>query len=422
MSNDYPAYHSLIQKLAGKIITRVVKNGAPLSSAIKDVIDFADLDRQQIIHLCSILQEYNMPYNGDPMDFFRMSEDMGKNFPNPADGYVVYASSGSMQPVFTAIDQLKEAGFTSKQIVAMNEELGPIVDTMDQADSASEEDSNEDVAPSGEERQKLIASFMSSISSDYAFADEMDAISDEAINELQQALDKVERIEGSTQTTIAPAEEEFALAASSRIKNLKKAQLEDVAPTEGGEVAAEEPNPENIKGLLDEANAPEGGDEAATGGGLDLGDTGTDDAGDLGLGDDLGGEEGSVSAKVSPAPSELKERLSSKPEWSIDNILSIQQAEKFLEGIRKDMEAVVFNENIILDQDSVKQYDDIREMIDGELEKIKEAQKQTKKLEDKENDLEEEFQVNDQNQEVPTEEMIGPKKEEAPAEEISVKE
>jgi hypothetical protein len=304
----------------------------------------------------------------------------------------------------------------------MNEELGPIVDTMDQADSASEEDSNEDVAPSGEERQKLIASFMSSISSDYAFADEMDAISDEAINELKQALDKVERIEGSTQTTIAPAEEEFALAASSRIKNLKKAQLEDVAPAEGGEVAAEEPNPENIKGLLDEANAPEGGDEAATGGGLDLGDTGTDDAGDLDLGDDLGGEEGSVSAKVSPAPSELKERLSSKPEWSIDNILSIQQAEKFLEGIRKDMEAVVFNENIILDQDSVKQYDDIREMIDGELEKIKEAQKQTKKLEDKENDLEEEFQVNDQNQEVPTEEMIGPKKEEAPAEEISVKE
>jgi len=401
MPGNYPAYHSLIQKLAGKVITRVVKNGASLSDAIKEAINYAELNRQQAIHLCSILQEYNMPYNGDPMDFFRSSEDLGKGFPNPAEGYVVYASTGSMKPVFGAIEQLKQAGFTSKQIIAMNEDLEPIVNTMDEVDSASEEDGSEE-----DGRQAAIASFMKGISGEYQLVDSLDAEADEAIAALQ-SLEK-------ESSSFAP-EEEFAIAASSRIKKIAQ-QLGDAGND------AEKPSPDNIKSLLDDANAPEEnvGEDAATA---------TEDAGlDLGGGDmggELGGEQApeassEVSAQISPAPSELKEKLSSKPEWSVDNILSIQKAENFLENIRKELETIVFNENIILDSETVKQYDNIREMIDGELDKIKEAQKETKKLENKENELEEEFEVKD----VPTEEMIAPPKEEtaAPSEEISVEE
>ena len=109
MPGSYPFYHSLVEKLAGKVISRVVHDGADLGSAIKEAANFAKLSRQQTIHMCAILQDYGMQYNGDPKDYFYSPDDLGKDFPNTEKGYVVYANSdsktvqGSMNRVFKTI-------------------------------------------------------------------------------------------------------------------------------------------------------------------------------------------------------------------------------------------------------------------------------------------------------------------------------
>jgi predicted nuclease with TOPRIM domain len=99
-----------------------------------------------------------------------------------------------------------------------------------------------------------------------------------------------------------------------------------------------------------------------------------------------------VSATVRPTPADLESKISDAPEWEVENILSIQSAENFYNNLRKELEAVVFNENIVLGKDSLKKYDGIRAKIDEQLDKIKEAQKEKKKLEEKETDLEDKFE------------------------------
>ena len=388
MPGDYPSYHSLVHKLAAKILTRSIKDGVGLADAIKDTIHYAELNRQQVIHLCAVLQEYGQPYPGDPMDFFYMPEDMGKAFPNTPNGYVVYANQKSLRPVFETINELKKSGFTSAEIVGMNPELGDVIDTMDQVDGfVDEKRGSEDL-----EFKKLYA---------------------QQLNALSPYFDNVEKTLNSLENEVSAAEGETMvdeqIAASDRMRNVRRAQQADI----------EEATPENLEALLDSENADAPSEEALpsdSGEDFEVSEDTGEDTGDLG---DLGGDDtgGSISVTVTNTPSILQDQLSKTPKWSIDNILSIQAAENYLEGVRKKMEDIVFDENIMLDEGSIKQYDQVRAAIDEELEKIKNAQKETGKLEEKQNDLEEEFEVSD-SQDVPTEELIN----EPPAEEAMVEE
>ena len=88
-------------------------------------------------------------------------------------------------------------------------------------------------------------------------------------------------------------------------------------------------------------------------------------------------------------------------------MLSLTKAQKYFEALKESLEAVVYNENLKMDLDSVEKYDKVRAMIDGELERIDEAVKGKKKIEGKEQQLEddvEEASIED----APVEEMPAP--------------
>jgi hypothetical protein len=180
------------------------------------------------------------------------------------------------------------------------------------------------------------------------------------------------------------------------------------------DVEVEAPTDENVANTLQEATS--GADEQtddAISFREDATDAADDDLGNVDVeeefseGENLGG---SVNAKVRPTPEEIESRLADAPKWEVRNILSIQSAEKFYDNLRKELEAVVFNENIVLDEDALTKYDQIRAKIDGEVDKISSAQKETKKLEEKETDLEEQFEEQPTEDlaagELPTEEII----------------
>lgn len=348
---------SLEERLASKVISRVVTDGVALTNAITEAVKFADLTRQQTIHLCAILQDYGMVYNGDPRSYFQSSDDMGKDVPNPEAGYQVYAGNkssiktASLDKIFDTIVELRKKGFKDEEISAFNPDLSDILAAIDEAD------------------------------------EKLTKVSTDLNNRLQTPQQApVEELEEQP-----AAEPEMELAAMSVRGKIVQAQAADVE--------VEEPTKENISKALEDANAPapeEGGGELA------MADEGADlgaDGGDLGGADeeiDLGGDDvlgggGDVNATVRPTPSDLETRISDAPEWEVENILSIQSAENFYNNLRKDLEAVVFNENIVLSKESLKSYDGIRSKIDEQLDKIKEAQKEKKKLEEKETDLSEEF-------------------------------
>ena len=120
MSGSYPSYHSLVDKLAAKVITRIVTDGVSMEDAIKEAVNYADLSKQQTIHLCFTLQDYGLVYNGEPKDYFYTPSDMGKGFPSTQNGYVVYANKTSKyEPLFEAVHQLKTAGFSNEEIMMM---------------------------------------------------------------------------------------------------------------------------------------------------------------------------------------------------------------------------------------------------------------------------------------------------------------
>lgn len=125
--------------------------------------------------------------------------------------------------------------------------------------------------------------------------------------------------------------------------------------------------------------------------------------------DDMGGEAGEVKVEVTPSPSELMQMAKEGPQWEIKNMLSINKAEEYYNQLKKELEAVVFNPNIKIDLNGIEKYDKVRNMIDGELNKIKEATKGKEKLEKKEEKLEEELT----NPEINIEEGVGDSSERA---------
>ncbi len=336
MNSQYPQYHSLVDKLAAKVITRVVTDGLPMEDAIKEAIHFAELSRQQTIHLCFTLADYGLVYNGEPKDYFYTPADMGKAFPSTNNGYVVYANKkpNELEPIFESIQQLKTAGFNNNDILDINSELDGILSIMD----------------------------------NYS-------------QEFSQRLNGDKGLE-------------MAASISSRT-----AQAIDV----------EKPTPENLKNVGENPTAPETPapnipDQAP----VEFNEEDTEPAADETEFVDEGSDATSTGATVtiSPSPSELNERISKAPKWSVDNILSIDKAKSYYENLKKELENVVLNDMISIGDDLMSEYDDARHSIDEQINKIDEAQKQTTKLEEKQEDLQSEFQEQPAGNEAPTDSLI----------------
>jgi hypothetical protein len=365
---SYPGYHSLVEKLAAKVISRVVQDGVALGYAITEAVKYADLDRQQTIHMCAVLQDYGMQYNGDQKNYFSYPDNdgLGKDVPVAEQGYVAYANAesriknGSMDKVFSTIAELRKKGFTDEEIVAFNAELDPIIAAINNVVGSYEEIVDKYENAGSEEGMVLFPQGRQD-----AMATEDQLAVAASAKRYRQSLEK------------------WAQAADVEVESATKDNVAEALSGANAPAAAPAPD--------DALPAEAAGDEDL------LGDLGAGVADDLG-GEDLGGEEpaeaaGPVSAKVKPSPDELQTKIQDAPKWEIENILSIQSAENFYGNLRKELESVVFNENIVLDAASLKQYDGVRQKIDDEIQKIGDAQKETKKLEKKEGELEEEFEV-----------------------------
>jgi hypothetical protein len=168
------------------------------------------------------------------------------------------------------------------------------------------------------------------------------------------------------------------------------------------------------------APAPEGGDEMS---GLDeaLSDAGPDDGPEVSEDISVGGDD-QVNVEVTPTPSELTDLAQNGPEWDVKNMLSLTKAQKYYESLKESLEAVVYNENLKMDLDSVAKYDKVRAAIDTELEKIDEAVKGKKKIENKEMELEEQVEEGPEVTEEPMDVMETPPASPAPVEEAEVTE
>lgn len=325
MAGVYPFYHSLIDKLAAKVITRIATDGMSMEDAIKEAIKLADLDKKETLHLCMTLADYGLVYNGEPKDYFYTSGDMGKDFPNAEQGYVVYASKKTDKygKLFEAVHQWREAGFSNEQILDINPELDEILKIVDHYQSKYV-----DVMNQGAPLQMAAGL----ISHRMAQAVDVEKPTPDNINDALQG-------DEAPAPASAPAEEmvdETPMAGPSEDETV----FED-------EVSAEEPS-------------------AATGG---------------------------ATVTITPSPSELQDKVSKAPKWDVNNILSIDKAKNYYDNLRKELEEVVFNDKITMGEDVMKQYDDARAAIDEQVNKIDEAQKATKKVEEKKDDIEEEFQA-----------------------------
>jgi len=345
MPDSYPFYHSLVEQLAAKVITRIAQDGVSMEDAIKESIHFANLDRQQVIHLCFTLQDYGLSANNDPKSYFYVANDMGKAFPSVDNGYVVYAGKKQgLNSVFAAVEELKALGFTNEEIVDINPELNNIL--------------------------KLI-------------------------NEVESKYHNVMNSQG----------DELQMAAKSISTRTVKGQAVDV----------QAPTPDNLKQVQDDAPVVE--PDAAPAGEAPAEEMPTDAGGDETFFEDEGGEgaapaAGGATVTISPSPEELKEQISKAPKWTVENVLSIDKAKAYYEQLKKDLEEIVLNDKITIGEELMQQYNEQRSAIDEAINKIGDAQKDTKKLEKKEDDLESEYEDVPAG-DVPTEGQIA--NEEAPA-------
>lgn len=322
MPDSYPFYHSLVEQLAAKVITRIVQDGVAMEDAIKESIHYAGLDRQQVIHLCFTLQDYGLDGNYDPKNYFYTSSDMGKAFPSTDNGYVVYASKrNELAPVFAAVEELRAIGFSNQEIVDINPELNDILALVDEFASKYENVMHQQHQPEMQMAAGLISSRTKK-----AQAVDVEAPTPDKIKEVMDDS-PVEQPAGETPAPEAPAAE----------------------PTAGGDETFFE-------------------DEAAP------------------------AAEGGASVTISPSPEELSEKITGAPKWTVENILSIDKARAYYEGMKKDLEDIVLNDKIKIGEELMQKYNEQRSAIDEALNKIDDAQKDTKKLEKKEDELEDQYE------------------------------
>ncbi len=374
MPGVYPYYHSLVEKLAAKIITRVVSDGVGVSDAIKEAVKYGSLDNQQVIHMLAILQDYNMVYNGDAKNYFYSPDDLGKGIPNTPNGYVVYAGKkeNEMDRVFSAVENFRKAGFSDEQLVEINPELDEVIQIMQEME------------------RKYVDIMNQSDATDVGG----------------------EAVQFPPQQQQAPVQEpQLEMAATDAISFRKISQA---APPPPADVEVEEADEDAIKDILSDDEVPVSEPQE---GGEVLEDVPADDLG----GDEASG--GGDTVTLTKGPDYFNERIESAPEWNVENILSIEKTRNYLENLNKELEEVAFNDNIQIEGDLLTNFDNARSSIQEQLSKIKDAQKQTEKLEDKQDDIEQEFEgdevaeglpEDDLGAEAPTESLINKAPKEGP--------
>ena len=369
----YPQRLSFIERLAKKVITRVVSDGIPLDSAVKEATSFAQLNTQQIFHLCSVLEDWGQVFNGDPKNYYHTNGEMGKAFPNSQNGYVVYASANTkqasdekLQRVFKTVTALKKQGFSDQDILNINGELSEVLAVINEF--------NTDYKTLVSEYQNAQSAQAPAVTPapQKGFGQK---VKDWAGNLIPQpAMPALASNKNKVVTAqVAPGEEVPEAEAVDKLKN-------PGAPAEELEVPEEEP-------------ALGGGEieeEPTLGGGMEVDE-------------DMGG--GEVSAPIKPAPSELLTKIESAPKWDVKNVLSMQMAEAYYKNVQKDLEAVTGNPNIDWSSamDSVAKYEKVRARIEEALAKIGEAQKGAEKIEKKEGELEQKYE---NKSDVPTDQLI----------------
>ena len=367
----YPQRLSFIERLAKKVITRVVSDGIPLDNAVKEATSFAQLNTQQIFHLCSVLEDWGQIFNGDSKNYYHTNGDMGKAFPNSQNGYVVYAGANTkqasdekLQRVFKTVTALKKQGFSDQDILNINGELSEVLAVINEFNTDYKtlvsEYQNAQKAPAPEQAPQK------------GFGQK---VKDWAGNLIPQpampALASAKTDGGWTVTAqVAPGEE------------VPEAEAVDKLKAPAGELEVPEEEPALGGGEIEE--------EPAMGG-------------DLEVDEDMGG--GEVSAPIKPAPSELLTKIESAPKWDVKNVLSMQMAEAYYKNVQKDLEAVTGNPNIDWSSamDSVAKYEKVRARIEEALAKIGEAQKGAEKIEKKEGELEQKYE---NKSDVPTDQLI----------------
>jgi len=376
----YPQHLSFVERLAKKVISRVVSDGIPLDNAVKEAVSFQQLNTQQIFHLCSVLEDWGQVFNGDPKNYFYTATDMGKEFPNSQNGYVVYASANGkndkMNQVFKTVTALKKQGFTDKDILNINDNLQEVLNVINEFDA---------------DYKTLVSEYQNSSA------------------ELGQQVPEKGWMErgkdwvGQQVNNLVPQPGMTPASASSNAKTV----IAQVIP---GEEVDENPEtqkatPANVEKLKAEPELEV--DEEELGGDS----FGEDDLGDLEIGEedvDLGGDmeesSGGASAPIRPTPGELMKRIEEAPKWEVANVLSMQMAETYYKNIQKDFEALTNNPNIDLAGSSaIGEYEKVRAQIEESINKIGEATKGAEKIEKKEDELEDKYESKT---DIPTEELI----------------
>ncbi len=337
---SYPNINaSLYEELAGKVITRVVSDGQSIRNAVREAVKIAELNKQEIVILMSVLQRFGMVQNGDYKNYWTngfdefvgsegLNTNQGTNYYASSKSKIVTAEEKSVFPLFEEVNNLKKSNFSDSEILQINPELEEIVATINNVNKI------------------------------------MEKLSSESFNDIN--INK------------------FIEAKSFNLNEFKKIaqELKDELGQNG--VANDAP-------LTDDKSLPQNDSIEP----LEQGVPNLEvSEGDNGLDSGLGGE---ISVEVTPTPEELSQMAKEGPQWDIKNVLSISKAEEYYSQLRGQLEEVVFNKNIKMDMETVSKYDKIREQIDNQLNKIKEAQKGVEKIEKKEEQLQSKVQPGDLN-------------------------
>ena len=399
----YPKNTLVVEDAANKVITRVVSDGMNLKDAIREAIRLANFNQQDIFALLCRLESVGMAHYGDYKNYWvsGWGQGIGEAGTDTNNGTNYYASNNQKtitseyKPnedfiLFAEIDKLRSLGMTGEDIKSINPELENAVNIMEEIDSVVASVDKEILTKTAETEVEIDSLLKSLIEKAKPIYERLkEAGKNIGIEEIIYKLSggKFPNIDWAKYTplikTYIPDYQPLAAvepkgmvfdkaqaSGESKIvtaQELKDAPVETPAPKE--DISVEEaPETESVLDNLpkEDVSVDEAPSEEVSG--------------------------GSVSAEVTPSPEEIEEMAQQGPEWQIENLLSIEKALNYYEELSKQLESVVFNPNLKLSIEDVAKYDRIRNSIDGEINKINEAQKGKEKLEKKEDKLKEEIE------------------------------
>lgn len=465
MSNDkkltktayYPRNTTLHESLAMKVITRVVSDNVSLRNAVREAIKVAELNKKDIFLLLSVLQDFGMVQNGDFKNYWAngwgegvgtegIDSNQGTNYYASNKQKVVTAEEKDLFDLFEQVEKLR-AFASDEEIISVNPELEEVITAMNKTEkivTALDVTGQANLEKPIQREVDIPETFFQK-----AFRKTVDLYKQKAQSGAKQPFEEIfyQVTNGSMPNInwakMAPIIQKFIpdynpLAhVEPKVASVKTAniwtndagdefgdedfskELQDLEDSfgVGEQTKAKHPNEASIKDevviaqMWQEELAPEVPAEAPT-----------DAAPATGLDEvpEIPNEEGAIeveeptddagagdvmNVEITPTPNELMELAKQGPAWEIQNMLSINKAEEYYNQLKKQLEEVAFNPNIKIDLNGIAKYDKVRNMIDGEINKIKDATKGKEKLEKKEDKLEEEIKQPEK-QEISVEEPI----------------